>query len=593
MPLMTSTDQAARAAAAGVATGYLDQQGRAVQSSTAAIERVLGLLGSVPPTAAAPEVGRLPAWPARRGWGLSCYLPGLRSAGSWGVGDAVDLASIATLGGRLGADAVLLNPTTAELPVAPIDPSPYLPASRVADALWLLRPDAVPEFDLLNAGARARIAELAAGARAASAELLDSSAVFAAKWEAVRLLAPAVIGERRHQRERFAAERPHLTAFADWWQHVARFGPNPADWPAPPPPAPEELRNAVISAQFWIDEQLAAAQQAARAAGMRVGLFADLPVGVHPLGFDPWHLGGVMVRGAAVGAPPDAYNALGQNWSQPPWHPQRLAAAEAEPFAAAVDHALRHAGGLRVDHILGLFRSWWIPDGHPADDGVYVTNPSAAMLAALVRTAGDRGAVVVGEDLGTVGPEVRRSLADAGLLGTELAIFAADATTGEAPTPERMRPGVLAALSTHDLPTASGWLLGEHLALRQRLGLLPDVAAAAADWHRERAGWRARLRTDGWWQPVAGADPDGPEEIAEQVLGWHRWLAATAAPLVAVQVADAVGDRRPVNMPGTVAEYPNWRLPVTDAAGTPVSVEKLADSADLARTAAAVAAERS
>lgn len=592
MPSMTPNDRTARAAAAGVATEYLDQQGRPVACSTAAIDRVLGLLGEYPAMPPAPEVGRLPAWSSRRSWGLACYLPGVRSGGSWGVGDAVDLAAIAALAGRLGADAVLLNPTTAELPVAPIDPSPYLPASRVADALWLLRPDAVAEFDLIGPAGRARIGELARSARVASQERIDSSVVFAAKWEAVRLLAPAVTGERRERRERFAAERPHLEAFADWWHQVDRFGADPADWPGPPEPAPGELRDAVISAQFWIDEQLAVAQQAARGAGMGIGLFADLPVGVHPLGFDAWHLGGLLVRGAGVGAPPDAYNALGQDWSQPPWHPQRLAAVGAAPFAAAVGHALRHAGGLRVDHVLGLFRSWWIPDGHPAHDGVYVANPSAAMLAALVGTASAAGAVVVGEDLGTVGPEVRRALAEAGLLGTELAIFAADSRTGEAPPPDRLRPGVLAALSTHDLPTATGWLRGEHLDLRRGLGLLPDADAAAAEWRRESAGWRARLRADGWWRPGAGADLEGTAEIAEQVLGWHRWLAASEAPLIAVQLADAIGDRRPVNMPGTVDEYPNWRLPLADSAGTQVTVEQLADRADLARTAAAVNAER-
>ena len=223
--------------------------------------------------------------------------------------------------------------------------------------------------------------------------------------------------------------------------------------------------------QWCLDEQLGAVQRAAVDAGMRIGVMHDLAVGVHPDGADSWALSGTLARGVSIGAPPDMYNQLGQDWVMPPWRPDRLAEVGYEPYRVMLRTILRHAGGLRIDHVIGLFRLWWVPPGCRPSEGTYVGYDHEALVGILVLEAHRAGAVVVGEDLGTVEPWTRDYLLQRGILGTSVLWFEKDAQ-GQPLSPSRWREMCLATVTTHDLPPTAGYLAGEHVDLRDRLGLL-------------------------------------------------------------------------------------------------------------------------
>lgn len=302
---------------------------------------------------------------------------------------------------------------------------------------------------------------------------------------------------------------------------------------------------------------------------MRLGVLHDLAVGVHPTGADAWSLNRSLARGASVGAPPDAYNQLGQDWSQPPLRPDALAEEGYAPFRDIVRAALRNSGGVRIDHILGLFRLWWIPEGAPPTEGTYVRYDHEAMLGVLALEATRAGAVVVGEDLGTVAPGVRETLSDLGVLGTSVMWF--EKRDNQPVPPEEYRRLCMASVTTHDLPPTAGYVDLVHVDVRGDLGQLTGDAeeerrSAAAEIEAFRKEVRDRDLLEG----------DSPDDL---VVGLHRFIAAAPSLLVAVSVSDLVGDRRPVNMPGTSDEYPNWRVPLTDADGRLVSLDGLVESA--------------
>jgi 4-alpha-glucanotransferase len=298
----------------------------------------------------------------------------------------------------------------------------------------------------------------------------------------------------------------------------------------------------------------------------------DLAVGVHPDGGDAWALQDVLAAGVNVGAPPDAFNQLGQDWSQPPWRPDRLAAAGYAPYRDMLRTILRHAGGIRVDHVLGLFRLWWVPHGSTPDRGTYVHYDPEALVGILALEATRADAIVIGEDLGTVAPGVRRFLRERGVLGTSILWFERD-EQGRPLSPGSWRELCLATVGTHDLPPTAGYLSGEHLRIRSELGLLTRPLAA------ERAIDAADLRAYRELLTDLGLLPaDSPADERATVEALHRLLARTPAVLLGVQLADAVGDRRAINQPGTRDEYPNWRLPLADSTGRPVLLEDLVDS---------------
>jgi len=597
-------DLSQRAAEAGVATSYLDWARRRVEVPPAAVEATLELVGSPPRHAlvtagTSPVAGRLtlesgvtvgtevgeplpagvhqladgtpvvvgpPALPPtqRRVWGWQVQLYQLRSARSWGIGDYADLRTLARELGAGGADVLLVNPVHAVTPVLPIQPSPYFPSSRrFADQLGVAV-DALPEYEAAPAGVRARVDAL----RPPSGPLIDRDAVWTAKRAAFALLRPP--GEPLPAEVDWTG----VDGFAVFCALAEQHGSDWRAWPGllrqPGPAAVAAADPDRVRLHRWIQrravEQLDAAQQEARDAGMAVGIVHDLAVGVDPVGADAWLLPGDLATGATVGAPPDPFSQLGQDWGFPPFRPGRLAETAYRPFRQVVRAALEHGGGLRVDHVMGLFRLWWVPAGLGPVNGTYVAYDHAAMLRVLVLEAARAGAMVVGEDLGTVEPEVRLALDEAGVLGSSVLWFTREEDEITPLPPKRWRARAVASVSTHDLPTAYGFLADEQVRVRAELDQLDrPVEEERARVRAERERLLAMMRADGLARPGA---PD-----SELVLDMYRLLARTPSRVVLAMPADAVGDVRQPNLPGTLDEYPNWRLPLADRAGAEVTLE--------------------
>ncbi|TWV35911.1 4-alpha-glucanotransferase, partial [Streptomyces misionensis] len=526
-------------------------------------------------------------------YGLLVQLYSLLSRRSWGMGDLGDLAELAAWAGRTaGAGFVQVNPLHSAVPGAPTDPSPYRPSSRRFPDPVHLRVEDVPEYAyvadrarldaLLERAARLRAAVLDKGA------LIDRDAVWELKRQALEEVLAVPLGPGR-QAAYDAFRAAHGQALDDHAAYHALAEVHGPDWRAWPDGLRDPRSAATARARAdladrvafhtrlaWLtDGQLRAAQRVAREAGMAVGIVHDLAVGVHPAGADAWAQQDVFAVGMSVGAPPDAFNARGQDWGLPPWRPDRLAATGYAPFRALLRALFRYAGALRIDHVMGLFRLWWVPEGSPPTEGTYVHYDAEAMLAVLALEAGRAGAVVVGEDLGTVEPGVRETLQRRGVLGTSVLWFERDWTGDGRPLPpEHWRADCLATATTHDLPPTAARLTGDHVDLRDRLGLLSrpageERAEAAAD----AAEWLALLGSLGLLDSTA-TGPPGTDEEAE-IRAVHRFLLRTPARLIGLWLPDGVGDRRPQNLPGTSAEYPNWRLPIADRTGRPVPLEEL------------------
>ncbi|MER6343064.1 4-alpha-glucanotransferase [Streptomyces sp. NPDC001595] len=544
---------------------------------------------------------RLPT-PPGRSYGLLVQLYSLLSRRSWGMGDLGDLGELTAWAGRaLGAGFIQVNPLHAAVPGTPTDPSPYRPSSRRFPDPVHLRIEDVPEFAyaacgpdgerlraLLERAGRLREAVLDKGA------LIDRDAVWEVKREALELLSAVPLGPGRQAAySDFLAEQGQaLEDHATWCALAEVYGSDWRQWPAGlrDPRSPETARARgdlmdrvdLHSRLAWLtDTQLTAAQRTAREAGMPIGIVHDLAVGVHPVGADAWAQQEYFAAGMSVGAPPDAFNARGQDWGLPPWRPDRLAASGYAPYRSLLRGLFRYAGALRIDHVMGLFRLWWVPEGLPPTEGTYVRYDAEAMLAVLVLEASRAGAVVIGEDLGTVEPGVRERLRERGVLGTSVLWFERDWDGDAAPLPpEAWRADCLATATTHDLPPTAARLTGEHVDLRDRLGLLTrppadERAEAAAD----TGEWLGLLSRLGLLHGTGGGGDTSSEEAEVQAV--HRFLLRTPARMVGVWLPDGIGDRRPQNLPGTWDEYPNWRLPVADAEGRAVTLEDLAASARL------------
>jgi 4-alpha-glucanotransferase len=302
---------------------------------------------------------------------------------------------------------------------------------------------------------------------------------------------------------------------------------------------------------------------------MTLGVMHDLAVGVSTRGADAWSLQSSYAKGVSVGCPPDPFNQQGQDWNQPPWRPDRLVATAYAPIRDMISTILRHGGGLRIDHVIGLFRLWWIPKGARPPQGTYVRYDHEAMIGILALEAHRAGAVVVGEDLGTVEPWVRDYLRERGILGTSILWFEFDWDGDGRPLPpEKWREYCLASVTTHDLPPTAGYLAGDHVRLRDQLGILTrsldeELQADEAD----RQAWLDNLRHRGALQ----SEPD----VEETVEALHRYLTWTPARLLNLSLADAVGERQLQNQPGTIDEYPNWRVPLTGPDGALVLLEDI------------------
>jgi 4-alpha-glucanotransferase len=539
-----------------------------------------------------------PALADRQSWGFAAQLYSVRSQHSWGLGDLADLGELADWSGRdLGADFVLVNPLHAAQVSGRMEPSPYLPTTRRFVNPVYIRVEDVRETGYLHPTDRALVQRQAEALRASSTsgDQLDRDAVWEAKKVALETVYRA--GRTPARQSSFDAFRRRegqgLRDYATWCALSEKFGMPPSSWPEAAHDHSSELLATLrtelatrVTFHEWLqwvaDAQLEAAQRTALDAGMAAGVVHDLAVGVHPEGADTWTLQGVLAQGVSVGAPPDAYNQQGQDWSQPPWRPDALAELAYAPYRDMLRTVLRHAGGLRVDHVIGLFRLWWVPQGRGPTEGTYVRYDHDALVGILALEAHRAGAFVVGEDLGTVEPWVRDYLGERGILGTSVLWFEKD-DEGQPLRPESWRELCLASVTTHDLPPTAGYLAGEHVELRQRLGLLTrelatEMAADAAD----RAAVLTQLRE----KALLPADPTERQTVE----ALHRFLTWTPSRLVGVSLADAVGDRRAQNQPGTSTQYPNWKLPLADGEGSPVLLEDLRASSRAAALAAVVSA---
>ena len=509
-------------------------------------------------------------------WGWMLQLYAMRSERSWGIGDLGDLREFVEWTAREHhSGAVLLNPLHAPGPTHPVQPSPYTPSSRRFANPLALRISDVPAYRRAPDDVRAEVDALRVSA---DTPRIDHDLVWAAKRDALELLwrsegRPDPFGDGSD------AASDGLRDWATYCALAERHGGRWSQWPQPlrdvTSTAVADARRDLaprIAFHAWVQqqcaEQLTAVRTAASDAGMSLGVLHDLAVGVDADGADSWALADVLATGVSVGAPPDNFTPRGQDWGLPPWRPDRLAATGYAALRDMLRAVLAHADGLRIDHVAGLWRLWWIPPGDGPDRGTYVYYDAEVMLAVLALEAHRASAIVVGEDLGTVEPEVTAALADNEMLGCAVSWFTRDVDAPGEPllAPADWPTRAAASISTHDLPTAAGFLRGEHVRARADLGLLDDVPGEQANAEAERAEWLAMLRAQGFLPPEE-TDPE-PDE-GSIIVALHRFLAATASQLKLISPYDVIGEPRQPNLPGTVDEYPNWRLPL------PLTLERL------------------
>jgi len=526
---------------------------------------------------------------AGRVWGPALQLYALRSGRNWGIGDFTDLRNAIEFAGGAGAGIVGVNPLHALFPHNPDHVSPYSPSSRVYLNVLYLDVEAVPEFAGCET-ARAALAapEFQARLRALRAmELVDYRGLAQAKLWALHAI-------YQHFRER------HLLpgsgrgeAFLAWQraggESLLRFAlfqalqedfhardENVWGWPMWPEPyrdpaAPQvhaflEANRVRVEFYAWLqwlaEEQLAACGRRARELGLGVGLYQDLAVSVDRAGAETWAWQSVYSESTSIGSPPDDFNLNGQNWGLPPPVPKALTESAYAPFVATLRANMRHAGALRVDHVMGLMRLYWIPPGAKPAGGAYVHYPFQDLLGVLALESTRNRCLVIGEDLGTVPDAVREALAPLGVLSYRLLLFERE-TDGGFKAPAAYPAQALAAASTHDLPTLKSLWSGHDLDLRARLGLYPSDEQRARQ-VVERAQDRARLlvalEREGLLPPGATVHPVSvPEMTPELALVIHVFIARSASRVAMVQMEDVLGQLEQVNLPATGAEYPNWQ----------------------------------
>ncbi|MDD3650866.1 malto-oligosyltrehalose synthase [Immundisolibacter sp.] len=525
----------------------------------------------------------------RRLWGPTVQLYGLRSARNWGIGDFTDLATLISLTAEVGGGLVGINPLHALFPDQPERCSPYSPSSRRflnalyvdVDAVIAANDAACTRQYVAEPRFQARLQELR------DAELVDYAAVAALKLEVLQQTWRAFVDQHLgSDSPRAAAFERFRAAGGEALQRHALFealqahlhGADPAVWGWPAWPAEYHDPNGAAVRRFaaeqadtvafyaylqWLaDEQLTAAGAHSAQRGLGVGLYQDLAVGVNPGGADTWGRAALYAAGAHIGAPPDTFNLRGQDWGLAPPLPSALREQAYAPFIAALRAVMRPCGVLRIDHVMGLMRLWWVPAGMDPADGAYVAYPFRDLLGILALESQRNQCLVVGEDLGTVPDALRAALAAAGVLGCRLLLFEHDAD-GRFKPPADYPAQALVAVGTHDLPTLRGYWLGRDLRLREELGLFPSPTAreqAVAERARQRAWLLAALERERLLPDGTGIDPQGVPDVGPELgLAVHRFLARTPCRLLAMQARDLFGLPEQDNLPGSSDGHPNWR----------------------------------
>ena len=512
-------------------------------------------------------------------WGPVAQVYGLRSAGDFGIGDMAGVVALAQQAASLGADILALSPLHALFAADPQHSSPYSPSSRLfynplhADPRVLFGGARVD-----RAAAEAGVAHLAASLRdrslidwpeSASAKMAMFRRLFA-DFEAAELAAPAQSSLATDFISFRAAGGALLENHARFeLLHTASLANNPSAWSWTE--WPRDWRNPdsdeVLSfaerhqtevtfhcfLQWIAARSIAAAQQAAVRAGMRVGLIADLAVGMSRAGSHAWSAQNDILMGVEVGAPPDLFNLHGQNWGLTTFSPRALVTGGFAPFLQTLRAGLRHAGGLRIDHAMGLLRLWVIPVGASPADGAYLTYPLNDLLRLVALESHRRRSIIIGEDLGTVPAGFDRRLAGGGIYGMRVLWF--ERERGRFRPPQRWPTAVAAMTSTHDLPTVAGWWSGNDIATRARLGRAPNEDAEQTERGRDRqALWRAFRRAK-----AAEGDPPAGSDGAAVADAAVKFVGQTPCDLVLLPLEDALAVAEQPNLPGTINEHPNWR----------------------------------
>jgi 4-alpha-glucanotransferase len=527
--------------------------------------------------------------------GVTANLYALRSARNWGVGDTGDLRSLAAWSARIDAAFIGVNPLHA-LRNRGYGISPYGPVSRLFRNVLYVDVEAIPE---LAESADARAAVQRAQPRIAQLRLashIDYEAVMGAKRPVLEVM-HRVFAERHRGRgtprgRAYAAyveaQGEALEDFATWCVLDEREQGKPWQmWPA-------ELRDAHGAAvrafrvredervdfhrwlQFELDRQLGDTQAWARELGLPIGLYQDLAIGAAADGSDTWMSPDLFLEDATIGAPPDPYATAGQNWGLPVINPHRLAAEGYAYWVRLVRAALRHGGALRIDHILGLFRQYWIPAGMRGSEGAYVRFPADDLLGILALESVRANALIVGEDLGTVPPEVPPALERWGVLSSKVLYFETDAKRGRFKPPEAYPRLALTTANTHDMPTIAAFWREVDIDLRAKVGAIPTERAVKRA-RRERAGAREALAValieEGLW-PL-GDEPTTDLALREAV---HSFLRRTPSWLVGLSLDDLTGELEPVNLPGVSPDrWPSWTRRMT------MSLEEMSENADVQR----------
>ena len=549
-----------------------------------------------------------------RTWGAAVQLYALRSARNWGIGDYTDLAAVVEQWGRRGAGVIGVNPLHALYPHNPAHASPYSPSSRRFRNVLYIDVEAVEDFAECEE-ARALVDSADFQSRLAAArgsELVDYPAVAALKFPVLeRLYAHFRARQLRSDTARARAFRAFQAAGGTALRQHALYEAlqqrfheaDPAVWGYPLWPEPYRNPRSAEVARFaeahverveyyeylqWLaDRQLADAADCARLLGLEVGLYADVAVSIDSAGAEAWASQDCYVLGATLGAPPDEINLKGQNWGLPPMHPERLREAAYAPFIELLRANMRHAGAVRIDHVMGLARLFWIPRGRDGADGAYVGYPFDDLLGVLALESHRNRCLVIGEDLGTVPDDVRKGLQRTGVLSYRLLLFERTAE-GDFKAPADYPVDALVTASTHDLPTLAGYWEGCDLQVRQALSLFPseDVRAAQTI---SRAQDRARLALALERERLL---PDGLNSMAPQPLtaetlrAVQRYLARSPSRVLVAQLEDVLGVREQANLPGTTDEHPNWRRKL------PLDLERIAYDPRFVAFAEAMAAER-
>jgi 4-alpha-glucanotransferase len=474
--------------------------------------------------------------PPQRQWGWAVQLYALRSHESWGIGDLGDLRRLAAWSSGLGAGLLLINPLHAPAPLLPQEGSPYHPSSRRYRNPLFLRVEEVPGAGCLGP----KLAQLAASGRSLNNQrLIQRDAVYRTKHEALRAIWDQFSGDETFDRY-CRQEGPALGEFAVYCVLAEQWGEDWRRWPEAfrSPRRAEVGRFAAQHArqvgyhqwlQWLLDRQLAAAAAVSP-------IVQDLAVGFAPGGADAWAWQDVLGLGCSVGAPPDLFNTLGQNWDLPPFVPHKLRAAGYQPFIETLRAALRHSGGLRMDHVMGLFRLFWIPHGFHPQEGTYVRYQADELLAIVALESHRAGAFIVGEDLGNVEPDVRRRLRQRQILSSRILWL-------EERPPRDYPELALVAATTHDLPTIAGLWTGADKAAQLAADSRPNESMA-------------RLRREfGRWLRRADDTP-----VAAVIEEAYRLLAEAPSLVILATLEDALAVEERPNMPGTTTQWPNWSL---------------------------------